>query len=166
MRVKSLNHTQRRFLRARYLVLRTSQDTAAGHFGLEACTQTLYCEFNINQATAYVWCLLGFLAAVLSSTDLNCYVWGTIKNMQNYCSHVSVTWHHRRTYRGHEQGPLELVFPPGSHRLINQADTWSDTRGWGSGTAALGRHYEHLFFFLPLVLIFPEACELEDMPML
>lgn len=110
MRVKSLNHTQRRFLRAHYLVLRTSQDTAAGHFGLEACTEALYCEFNINQSTAYVWCLLGFLAAVLSSTDLNCYVWGNIKNMQNYCWYVSVTWHHRRTYRGHEQGPLELVF--------------------------------------------------------
>lgn len=51
---ESKSHTQRRFLRAHYLVLRTSQDTAAGHFSLEACTQTLYCEFNINQTTAYV----------------------------------------------------------------------------------------------------------------
>lgn len=171
MRAKSLNHTQRRFLRARYLVLRTSQDTAAGHFGLEACTQTLYCEFNINQATAYVWCLLGFLAAVLSSTDLNCYVWGTIKNMQNYClSHLTSQTNLQRPWTGTSgtsfHSVLICVVPPGSHRLINQADTWSDTRGWGSGTAALGRHYEHLFFFLPLVLIFPEACELEDMPML
>lgn len=45
----------------------------------------------------------------------------------------------------------------GSQGLIHQADTPSDTPGWGSLIEALQRLYEHLFFFCLPVLNFPDC---------
>lgn len=70
-------------------------------------------------------------------------------NTQNSCLSVSITWQLQQTYSGRDQGAAERdlmavlirdVPARGAHGslgLINQADTQSDTRRWGSSTRTL-----------------------------
>lgn len=82
------------------------------------------------------------------------------RNTQDYCSNVSITWRLQQAYSSRDQADPGRAFSvywsvPSLREGLREA--WgslikltlkSDTRGWGSSTEALGRHYE-LFFLCP-----------------
>lgn len=162
-----------------YLFLRARQAFAAGHFSLKPCTLAPRCAIHIQQFTAYVCRLLRRRTSIAVST-LGCFKVLTVRlswcnNTQNYCLNVSITWHLQRAYSGRDQGAPERAFIVywsalslrgglmGAWGSLIKLTLGVTHGGWGSSVAALGRRYEHLFFFWPPSSFSQSACEPREM---